>query len=140
MIEYDPETIPEPLKAIRDDLLAEAHKRPVTPAYNTERRAPRYGFVANAEVTDLQRHKQLQERTTYVSLFGCCIAVKANKPFSAGTRVQVKITYNGATCEVIGRVVYSNSYGEMGIAFVRIEESHQTMLERWISELRVVRA
>jgi hypothetical protein len=99
-----------------------------------ERRGPRYPFVANLELLDLQSGVHLQGRITVLSLYGCGIA--AIKPFSAGTRVRVGITYEGATFGAIGRIAYSTSDGGMGIVFVQIEQGDQTLLEKWISELR----
>lgn len=131
LIEYNPETIPESLKAIRDDLLAEDHKRPVTPAYSTERRAPRYPFVGTVELVDLQSGVRLQGRIAALSLYGCGIA--ATKPFSAATRVRVEITHQGARFEAMGRIAYSTSDGDMGIVFVQVERNDQAILETWIS-------
>jgi PilZ domain len=98
------------------------------------RRALRHGFVANAELIDLQSQIRLQEQITDLSLYGC--GITAAKPFSAGTRVQVRITYNGSKFVAIGRVAYANSDGDMGIAFVRIDRDDETVLEKWIGELR----
>src|SRR6266404_2243554 len=96
-------------------------------------RARRFDFVASIEVVDLESEVRLQERLTDLSLYGCGIA--AAKPFPAGTRVQLGITYNGARFAAIGRVAYAKS-GEMGIAFVRIDKDDQLVLERWIAEFR----
>ena len=131
LIEYDPETIPEPLKAIRDDRLAEAHKRPVTPAYSTERRAPRYPFAGTVELVDLQSGVRLQGRITVLSLHGC--GVVATKPFHAGTRVRVGITKEGAAFAAMGRVAYAALDGNMGIVFVQVERNDLAILETWIS-------
>jgi PAS domain S-box-containing protein len=103
-----------------------------------ERRAKRYGFVASVEVTDLQSNIQLQERTADLSLYGCCVKVAANKPFSSGTRVWVRISYNDETFAAVGRIAYANSDGDMGIAFVRIDGDDQVILDKWIDELREV--
>jgi len=96
-------------------------------------RARRFDFVASIELVDLESEVRLQERLTDLSLYGCGIA--AAKPFPAGTRVQLGITYNGARFAAIGRVAYAKS-GEMGIAFVRIDKDDQLVLERWIAEFR----
>jgi hypothetical protein len=34
----------------------------------------------------------------------------------------------------LGRVIYATADGEMGIAFTRVEQNHQIILEKWISE------
>lgn len=109
-------------------------------AYTGRQRAPRYGFVASIEVLDLESDIRLQERTADLSLYGCCVAAAAQKSFLTGTRVRIRIVHGGAKFAAIGRVAYSNSDGEMGIAFVRIEENDQATLEKWISELREAKA
>ena len=98
------------------------------------RRARRYPFAIHVELTDVESEIHLQERTTDLSLFGCGVA--ARKPFPAGTKVQIRITYRGSNFTALGRVVYVRPDREMGIVFTRIEEGDQTTLEKWIAELR----
>lgn len=105
-----------------------------TPPARIERRAPRYPFVASAELTDLQSEVQLQERITVLSLYGCGVA--ARKPFTAGTKVRIRITHTGGNFVALGRVAYATSDGDMGIVFTRVERNDQAILEKWISELR----
>jgi hypothetical protein len=107
---------------------------------SVERCAKRYGFVASAELIDLQSETKLQERTTDLSLYGCCISVDTKQPFVAGTRVRVAISYNGARFAAIGRVAYSTSDGDMGIAFMRTDRDDQIILEKWIAELQKQRS
>jgi hypothetical protein len=104
-----------------------------------QRRAKRYGFVANVEVTDLQSNIQLQELTADLSMYGCCVTVAASKAFPSAARVHVRITYNAVTFGAIGRVAYSTS-DHMGIAFVRIDQDDQIILDKWIYELQEVKA
>ncbi len=97
-------------------------------------RARRYPFAASVELTDLQSETHLQERAIDLSLYGC--GVVASKPFSAGTRVRIRITHGGGNFVALGRVIYATADGEMGIAFTRVEQVHQIILEKWISEQR----
>src|SRR6266436_1991552 len=108
-------------------MLPETQQRPV-------RRARRYPFAARVELTDLQSEIHLQERAIELSLYGCGVA--ASKPFSAGTRVRIRITHGGGNFVARGRVIYATADGERGIAFTRVEQNHQIILEKWISEQR----
>jgi PilZ domain len=97
-------------------------------------RARRYPFAATTELTDLQFETQLVERTTDLSLYGCC--VRTQRPFVIGTKVRVKIVHGGANFVALGRVVYVGPEDEMGITFTEIEKSHQSVLDKWIFEER----
>ena len=99
-------------------------------------RAPRYGFFASIEVLDLESDIRLQERTADLSLYGCCVAVAAQKSFLTGTRVRIRIAHGGDNFVALGRVIYALGDGEMGIAFTRVEQNDQIILEKWISEQR----
>ena len=98
------------------------------------RRARRYPFAVRVELTDLQSEIHCQERTADVSLYGC--RVVARKPFSAGTKVRIRMTHRSANFAANGRVVYVAPDGQMGIIFTQVEANEQTTLEKWISELR----
>jgi len=101
----------------------------------TERpRARRYSVVATVELTDLQSESSIHVRTRDLSLYGCC--VEAQKPFSTGTKVRVKIGHRSASFVALGRVSYAQAEGEMGIVFTRIDPKDQLILEKWIEELR----
>jgi PilZ domain len=82
----------------------------------TERpRTRRYSFVATVELTDPQSETSVHGRTSDLSLYGCC--VEAQKPFSTGTNVRVKISHRSASFVAQGRVSYVKPEGEMGIVF-----------------------
>jgi hypothetical protein len=53
-----------------------------------------------------------------------------------GTRVRLQVTYKGDVFEAFGRVVNTESGVGVGIMFTRIEERHQSILEKWVAELR----
>ena len=59
---------------------------------------------------------------------------RQKKPFLAETRVRIRITYNGAKFEAIGRVTYATSDSYMGILFARVETKDQLVLEKWVAE------
>jgi hypothetical protein len=97
-------------------------------------RARRYPFVASVELVDLESELQFHGRATDLSLYGC--GVSAGKSFPSGTKLRVKITSKGRSFSAVGRVAYFTADGDMGIVFAWIEPSDQTVLEKWISELR----
>jgi PilZ domain len=97
-------------------------------------RARRYSFAATVELTDTQSEAKIQERTSDLSLYGCC--VEARKPFPAGTKVRIRIAHRSASFVALGKVSYSTSQGGMGIVFTRIEPKDQLILETWVAESR----
>ena len=99
-------------------------------------RARRYPFVARIELTDVRSEDQTRERTSDLSLFGC--HVDTLKPLPTGTRVRVRLAHRGANFVALGTVVYAGANARMGVAFTKIEQKEQVVLEKWIDELRDV--
>ena len=97
-------------------------------------RARRFPFTANIELTDMETETEILGRTTDVSLYGC--RVKTQKPFSTGAKVWIKIAHGGANFVAVGRVASAVLNGEMGIVFTKIEQNDQSVLDKWIAELR----
>ena len=97
-------------------------------------RARRFSFVASVELFDLQSETQVQGKVTDLSLYGC--GVTATKTLPTGTKLRVRITSKGPAFSALGRVAYATSDGDIGIVFTRTEPNDQSVLEKWISELR----
>jgi PilZ domain-containing protein len=97
-------------------------------------RARRFPFVTNVEVTDLQSEIQTIDQISDLSLFGC--QVEAAKPLPAGTRVRIRIVHKGETFAAMGKVANVRPNAGMGIVFTGIEEDAQSVLEKWVAELR----
>ena len=97
-------------------------------------RARRYPFHSSIELTNLQSETQIREQTSDLSLFGC--HVDTLKPFPAETKVRMRIAHRSENFEALGRVTYSRSNVGMGILFTRIEPHDQSVLDKWIAELR----
>ncbi|SRR6266478_1559511 len=97
-------------------------------------RARRYPFVASIELVDVQSEIQYQGRVTDLSLYGCGVA--ASKCPAVGSRLRIRITSNGKTFSALGKVAYATADGDMGMVFRRIDPNDQTILEKWIGELR----
>jgi len=105
----------------------------------TERpRARRFLFVATAELTDLQSETNIQVRSSNLSLYGC--RVEGHMLFPTGTRVRIRIAHNSAKFVALGWVSYATATGRMGIAFTKIEPKDQLILEKWVEELRGIKA
>lgn len=95
------------------------------------RRAPRYPFVASAELIEMASEARLTAQTSDLSLTGCYFDTV--NPFPVGT--QVKLAHANTSFEAFGTVVHSQPNMGMGVAFTRIEPDYLTVLERWIGEL-----
>jgi CDGSH-type Zn-finger protein len=96
------------------------------------RRAPRYPFAVDVELTDLQSGIQIKERAKDLSLCGC--GVSTATPFSAGTKVVLKVAYRERQIVAFGKVIYGRQDIGMGIAFTSIEPVDQKLLEEWFAE------
>jgi hypothetical protein len=96
-------------------------------------RALRKPFVATIVVTDVVSERQVSARTSDLSVHGCF--VPTSTPLNPGAKVQITIVHAGAKVSAFGRVASSRVDG-MGIGFIKIEQRDQTILERWISDMR----
>jgi hypothetical protein len=96
-------------------------------------RARRYPIQAYVEVASVSPEKQLRERTTDLSLFGC--HVKTVTPFTPGTEVSIQIAHAGENFGARGRVAYARDGVGMGIVFTTIPSTDRTVLEDWITDL-----
>ena len=97
-------------------------------------RARRYPFAAGIELTDLETEIRIKEQTKDLNLFGC--KVDTQKTLPTGTTVRIRIAHAGRTFTALGRVVYARQSCGMGIAFMKIEPNHESVLEKWTAELR----
>jgi hypothetical protein len=59
--------------------------------YEIARRVPRYSFVADVAVIDIERKVQMNARTNTVGLFGCGIVT--SNPFAQGTGVRIRLSH-----------------------------------------------
>jgi c-di-GMP-binding flagellar brake protein YcgR len=75
------------------------------------RRAPRYQFIAEAEVIEVPSGTKLSARTGDLSAGGCFLDMV--NPSPEGTEIQVRVSHAGTTFTVLGRVVFV--FPNMGI-------------------------
>ena len=101
--------------------------------YDVARRVPRYAFVVDATITDIQHGIDIKARTSTLGLFGCGIAT--SKPLIQGTGVRVRMSYRSAEVKAIGIVAYVRQNLDMGIAFTDIDKESERILALWIREL-----
>lgn len=99
----------------------------------SQRRAPRYTFLAAAEVTELSSGTCVSARTSELSLTGC--RIHCIKSFAAGALVQVRLFRERDVLEVTAKVVYFNPATGMGVAFTSLTSQQRSVLERWLTGL-----
>ena len=78
--------------------------------------------------------KQLAAHIEDLSMFGCFVETTA--PFSAGTKVTLRISHAGVNFIAQGTVARSQTDGGMGIAFTSIEPSSLSILDAWLADMR----
>ena len=97
------------------------------------RRVPRYQFVADVELADVQVGIRLVARTKTLGRFGC--GIDTSLQIAKGTSIRIKLYHRGAEVKALGRVVYSGSSVGMGIEFTNVDRENERILELWIEEL-----
>jgi hypothetical protein len=96
------------------------------------RRTPRYSFVVDVEMADLQSGSQIRGRTKQLSVLGC--GLDALRLFPKGTNVKITLTHRGAQANVLARIVYASAELGMGLAFTHIESEDERILKSWLEE------
>jgi PilZ domain len=97
-------------------------------------RARRYPFAASIEMVETESGTELRAQTTDISVFGCRVNVAA--PWVPGSKVRLRIFHRGAVLSALGAVANIRAKGGMGVVFTHIEEKQQSVLEKWLTELR----
>jgi PilZ domain len=97
------------------------------------RRAPRYPFIADAEVTEIASDTKLSAKTGDLSIGGCFLDML--NPSPEGTEIQVRISHASTTFTARGRVVFVFPNMGMGVVFTRVEDNQLPALQKWLSEL-----
>ena len=97
------------------------------------RRAPRYPFIADAEVTEIATDTKLNAKTSDLSIGGCFLDML--NPSPEGTEIQVRISHASTTFIARGRVVFVFPNMGMGVVFTSVEDNQLAALQKWLSEL-----
>ena len=97
------------------------------------RRAPRYPFIADAEVIETASDTKLSAKTSDLSIGGCFLDMI--NPSPVGTDIRVRISHADITFTALGRVVFILPPMGMGVVFTNIEDNQLAILQKWLSEL-----
>jgi hypothetical protein len=97
------------------------------------RQAPRYPFIAEAEVTEISSDTKFIAKTSDLSIGGCFLDML--NPSPQGTDIRVRISHNDTTFTALGRVIFVLPNMGMGVAFSSVENDQAAILQEWISEL-----
>jgi hypothetical protein len=94
------------------------------------RRAPRFPFIANAEVLAESAGTRLSARISDISATGCY--VDTINPLVDGTAVRLKILTESHTFEAPATVVYSVAHLGMGLRFGEVQQNALDILQNWL--------
>jgi hypothetical protein len=98
-----------------------------------QRPAPRYSFIAEAEVTEIISGTKLGARTSDVSSSGCYLDTL--NPSPKGREIQIRIFHASGTFTALGRVVFVVPNMGMGVVFTTVEDTQLAVLQKWLSKL-----
>jgi hypothetical protein len=97
------------------------------------RRAPRFPFIASAEVLSESAGARLAARISDISATGCY--VDTINPLMDGTPVRVRILTETQVFEAPATVVYCHSHLGMGLSFRDVLPDSQDVLQNWLPVL-----
>jgi len=100
--------------------------------HSERRSAPRFPFVAEAELTELRSETQLSARISELSLGGCY--VDTLNPFPQQTFVRLRLIQGKEIFETRARVVYVHAGIGMGLAFAELTADRKSMLVAWLAK------
>ena len=101
------------------------------------RRMPRYQFVADAELLEVESGARSKVKTGDLSLGGCFLDTL--NPSPDGTEVLVTISQGDRRFTARGRVVFAFPRLGMGIVFTHIDSDQLSTLEEWLDVLERTR-
>lgn len=94
------------------------------------RRAPRFPFIASAEVLEESAGTRLAARISDISATGCY--VDTINPLVDGTAVRLKILTESHVFEAPATVVYAVAHLGMGLQFGEVLQNSQDVLQNWL--------
>ena len=107
------------------------------PMRNDRRRNPRYSFVADVEIIDLESGMKMKARTSDFSRGGCYVDMFS--PLPEGAVVTLRIMKLQQTLETQAKVVYSSVGVGMGLMFGVPDAKQRAIVETWLTQLWAVR-
>ena len=96
------------------------------------RRVPRHAFGGVTEMSTGLSHSNIIGLTAEIGRFGCFIRTCASIP--VGTKISLKITYDGREATAPGEVVYVLSEEGVGIKFAEVAAKDAALLEVWLRQ------
>jgi PilZ domain len=97
------------------------------------RRDPRYLFMADVEMIDLESATTITAHTSDFSRGGCYVDML--NPLPEDTLVRLRVTKWQQTFETQAKVVYSSVGMGMGLMFGGLDTAQRAILERWLTQL-----
>jgi hypothetical protein len=94
------------------------------------RRAPRFTFIAAAEVLAENGRTRLAARISDISATGCY--VDTINPLMGGTPVRLKILTDTKVFEAPATVMYAHAHLGMGLIFGEVLPNSQDVLQHWL--------
>jgi PilZ domain-containing protein len=94
------------------------------------RRAPRYPFIAMAEIVDDKENARTSSQVSDLSLHGCY--VEMTNPFPEGTNVLIEIYTETEFLEAHATVAYLAPKQGMGLIFSEMPQYFAGVLNRWL--------
>lgn len=97
------------------------------------RRAPRFPFIAMAEIVDEKENARTSSRVTDLSLHGCYVEMM--NPFPQGTNVMIEIYTETEFLEAHATVAYFEPKQGMGLTFNEMQPYFATILNKWLVQV-----
>ncbi len=97
------------------------------------RQFERHNFSATAEVTDMVSGTRLSTRAADLSPTGCYL--DSLNPFTVGSKVRLRIVWDGAELVCTAIVRDSQPGMGMGVAFTDLDPAPKAVIERWIRKM-----
>ena len=104
------------------------------PMRTERRRAPRYPFIAMAEIVDEKENARTSSRVSDLSLHGCYVEML--DPFPQGTNVMLEIYTESEFLEVHATVAYFEPKQGMGLIFSEMPQYFASVLNRWVLQAK----
>jgi hypothetical protein len=102
-------------------------------SFSERRRAPRYNFVATAEITDDENAAKLSGRVTEISRYGCYVDIANALP--VGTVVNMRISCDQGAFVSKGKILYVQELIGIGVVFLDTPKEQLELLDSWLAGL-----
>src|SRR5580704_11821053 len=96
------------------------------------RRAPRYPFIAMAEITDEMENARTSSQVSDLSQHGCYVEMM--NPFPHGTNVLIEIYTETEFLEAHATVAYLEPKEGMGLTFSEMPPYFASVLNKWLKQ------